>query len=1022
KAAEQIGARFNIPIIYLTAYADEETLERAKQTEPFGYILKPFEDRELHTAIQMGLYKHNMERKLRESEQWLATTLSSIGDGVIASDGKGRITFVNPVAEAMTGWKCEEALHQDLTKVFNIVNGETRAPAENPVMKVLREGIVVDLTDHILITKGGTEKPIEDSGAPIRDEKGNITGAVLVFKDITQRRQAEQERAHLLADTQHHLKRITALREITLAITSTLDLRAVLDVLLEKIDLLLPYPIATIRLLNRETGQLEPAACRNLNEEGWKIHIEKNQGGLSRAVFEDGTPMVITNLQADPRVRDHEFLDREGVVSYLGVPLIARGEILGVLAFCTREEHHFSDGEVEFLTTLAGQAAIAVNNSWLHEQVQRRTHELAALYDVTAMVNQSLEMEPVLQEVIKKITEIFHFDATRIYLFNTQMDELHLRASFENVPDSFKPPTVVPRGQGINGRVAETGKPMIFEDAQSDPRYKELSHGKSIEKAGFSFFAVFPIKVKEKSVGTLACIGRKPRSLTTDKVQLITSMAGEIGVSVENTRLFEEVKRKSLEQGALREFLSNLLLLDLDSLLERLTQQAVSLFKAEIAWVRLFDKQGKLWSRAIAGDEAAISLMPLRSVGKLVGRGKWMLDNRKPLAIKDMAKDPVRPYPRNFKAADLHGFLGAPLFSRDGKPLGVIFVITRAPREFSQREIELIEQFANGAAIAIENARLYEETERQGEIQKLLKELSQDITSLDIDRLLKKLTEKVRGFFKVDVSDVRILLEGEAWRVVGISGIEAEYFHADTRRPLRGRSRWIVQNRKPLRIPDIAEKTELEGGESLRKADIRGYLGIPLFAKGGEVVGILRALTYQPREFTQEEVDLLQQLANGAAIALENARLFQETEQRAQEQAVLNTIAMATSQSLDLNELLQISLDKVLEITGRERGYIRLKDPVTGEITLAAHRGISEEYVEALLHHRTPGGKSDQVFESGEPLVVNDPEGTRLKEEARQEGFCSIAWVPLKAKGNVIGIMNVSTSQPSRFEPREVEL
>ncbi|MCZ6623688.1 MAG: cache domain-containing protein, partial [Deltaproteobacteria bacterium] len=120
----------------------------------------------------------------------------------------------------------------------------------------------------------------------------------------------------------------------------------------------------------------------------------------------------------------------------------------------------------------------------LDQKVEQRTRELAALYDVTATVNQSLEMEPVLQEVIKKITEIFHFDATRIYLFNTQMDELHLRASFETLPDSFKPPTVVPRGQGVNGRVAETGKPMIFEDAQSDPRYKELSHGKSIEKAG----------------------------------------------------------------------------------------------------------------------------------------------------------------------------------------------------------------------------------------------------------------------------------------------------------------------------------------------------------------------------------------------------------------------------------------------------------------------------------------------------------------------------------------------------------
>ena len=185
---------------------------------------------------------------------------------------------------------------------------------------------------------------------------------------------------------------------------------------------------------------------------------------------------------------------------------------------------------------------------------------------------------------------------------------------------------------------------------------------------------------------------------------------------------------------------------------------------------------------------------------------------------------------------------------------------------------------------------------------------------------------------------------------------------------------------------------------------------------------MLRVLTYQPREFTQEEVDLLQQLANGAGIALENARLFQETGRRAQEQAVLNAIATATSQSLDLNELLQISLDKVLEVTGREQGYIRLRNPLTGELRLAAHQGISEEYAETLLRHRTPGGKSDQVFESGEPLIINDPEETILREETRLEGNRSIGWFPLKGQGGVVGILTVATSRPIPFEPREVEL
>ncbi|MDZ7261538.1 MAG: PAS domain S-box protein [candidate division KSB1 bacterium] len=192
-AAEQIRARFNIPVIYLTAYADEDTLQRAKITEPFGYILKPFNDRELHTAIEMARYKHNLEKKLTENQRWLATTLKSIGDAVITTDTGGYITFMNPVAEALTGWKQDEATGSPLNEVFHIISEETGEPVRNPVARVLQEGVIVGLGNHtILIAKDGRKIPIDDSAAPIKDDRGNITGVVLVFHDITERRQAEE--------------------------------------------------------------------------------------------------------------------------------------------------------------------------------------------------------------------------------------------------------------------------------------------------------------------------------------------------------------------------------------------------------------------------------------------------------------------------------------------------------------------------------------------------------------------------------------------------------------------------------------------------------------------------------------------------------------------------------------------------------------------------------------------------------------------------------------------------------------
>ncbi|MBN4003773.1 ATP-binding protein [Nostoc sp. LPT] len=195
QAAEEIYKRLDIPVIYLTAYADENTLERAKITEPFAYLLKPFKERELQTNIEISLTKHSLEKQLKVNKKWLDALLKSISDGVIASDLEDLITFMNPVAENLTGWKQSEACGRNSSEVFNIANGKTHNPIESPIIKVLQDGTIVNLpAETILITKDGAEIPIDDSAAPIKDDKDKITGAVLVFRDITERKRAIEAR------------------------------------------------------------------------------------------------------------------------------------------------------------------------------------------------------------------------------------------------------------------------------------------------------------------------------------------------------------------------------------------------------------------------------------------------------------------------------------------------------------------------------------------------------------------------------------------------------------------------------------------------------------------------------------------------------------------------------------------------------------------------------------------------------------------------------------------------------------
>ncbi len=192
ETARRIRSRAQIPVIYLTAFADDRTVERARVTQPYGYLVKPFSERELYAAIEMALFKHTMEERLRESQRQFATTVRCIADCVIVTDTAMRITLMNPAAQSVTGWREEEALGQKLETVVKIVDERTLMPFETPVADVLEKRVAMNMLGPVLlIRRNGGRIPVEDSAAPMIDDAGRLTGAVMVFRDITERKRAE---------------------------------------------------------------------------------------------------------------------------------------------------------------------------------------------------------------------------------------------------------------------------------------------------------------------------------------------------------------------------------------------------------------------------------------------------------------------------------------------------------------------------------------------------------------------------------------------------------------------------------------------------------------------------------------------------------------------------------------------------------------------------------------------------------------------------------------------------------------
>lgn len=188
EAASKIHSFSDIPVIYLTAFSDNKTLERAKITEPYAYMVKPLKNRELQINLEITFYKKEMEKKLREKNQWLAAVIDSIGDAVIATDPEGTIKLMNPIAEALTGWKQNEALGKPLATVFKIISEETDKIIEDPVTKAIRDDMFYGLAeDTVLVTKEGMNIPVNIIGSTIKIDGNNVIGIVLTFYDIIDR-------------------------------------------------------------------------------------------------------------------------------------------------------------------------------------------------------------------------------------------------------------------------------------------------------------------------------------------------------------------------------------------------------------------------------------------------------------------------------------------------------------------------------------------------------------------------------------------------------------------------------------------------------------------------------------------------------------------------------------------------------------------------------------------------------------------------------------------------------------------
>ena len=702
------------------------------------------------------------------------------------------------------------------------------------------------------------------------------------------------QKAKLYEEIRAHLTHIQSMRQIEQTMVSTLSLDDVLRVLLDRIESIFPFPvIIAVQLLKPNASEFDTLACRNIDAETWRREHERDlpvpQNGLAREVLNSSTPLQILRLEDDPRVRHREFNREQGLVSYLGISLRVAERPVGVLDIMTTKEHEFREHEVNYLASLASHAGIAIQNARLYNELGKKSQELSALFDVTAAASQSLEMERILQEVIRKITEIFGFDAMRIFLFDDRQETLHVRAAYVGSPDIPLGPASFKKGQGIVGTVGASGEAVIISNVDTDPTYTKVSLSKTASATQRKFIAGFPIKYKDSTLGVIMCTGRDPRELTAHEIQLINSMSSQIAIAIHNARLYAEVEKQSKELSALFEVTARASRsLEMERVLQEVMRKISEIFGFDAMRVCLFDEHREvLHARAIYQTHPEFAAL-FRDFEKGQGITGTVGATGEAIIISNVETDPryeQLSYTKNAIKRQQKFIAAFPIKYQD-ETLGVISCVGRQPRELRADEIKLITSMSNQVAIAIHNARLYDEVgKKTRELSALFDVTSAASQSLETDQILREVAQKITEIFSFDATRVYLLDEAKEELHAQAAYETHPDFASDTTRLKRGRgiAGHAVATGEAIIISDTSTDPrylEMTTTKRALKTRQKFLASFPIKYKD-EVLGAITCVGRESRRLAAHEIQLISSMSSQVAVALENSRYYEQTKKQA---------------------------------------------------------------------------------------------------------------------------------------------